>query len=113
MEERSLQALDYLISCGREPHAFLQRAKKVRRNRLGGLRSGEVRDALALARRHAIRSAAVAYSTAGETRYVPKLMKQFEVSRSTVMRAIGAPKVCHEPNSDFQPTAPCHRKKPN
>lgn len=98
LERRTLQELERLIASGREPAGVLRRAKKVRRNKLGGMRSGAVRRSAADKRARAIRAAAAACSTAGEIRYVPKLMKRFGVSRSTVMRALR--KLCHEPKCE-------------
>lgn len=103
LEKRSLNELDALIERGAEPKARLRKAKKIRRNKYGGKRSAEARAEISSARANGIRAAATLYQASGMRRFVPQLVKQFGVSRSTVMRALQA-QVCHEPNGATRPS---------
>lgn len=111
LEKRSLEELEALIARGREPSGRMQQLKRVRRNKWGGKRSGQVRGVAADERAAAIRAKAAAFSAAGEKRFVPELMRAFGVSRSTIMRVLRGAKVCHEPNLGVRMAERAKRRK--
>lgn len=98
LEQQSVDQLDAWIAADRDRPERIRQFKRVRRNKVGGKQSAQARRQTSEDRTAKIREAAVAFSRAGKTRYVPELVAIFGVSRSTVMRALRATKVCHEPN---------------
>lgn len=62
--------------------------KRLRRNKKGGMQRGRDRQIEGAARAAEIVAMAEAFISAGTVRFVPKIMDQCSVSRSTVMRAL-------------------------
>jgi len=88
LEQRSLEALDRLIALGREPKRRMAQVRRVRRNKFGGTQSGRARAAVSDDRAGQMRATANQLRAAGHKRVVNLLMAKFDVSRSTVMRAL-------------------------
>lgn len=66
----------------------MAQVRRVRRNKFGGTQSGRARAAVSEDRAGQMRATANQLRAAGHKRVVNLLMAKFDVSRSTVMRAL-------------------------